>query len=533
MVRAPTFSPPNYAIWVNSLWLSSLAICLTSAFLATLLQQWTRRSIDLRQPFGSPDKRAQVLQFFNGVDDFHIQLAADAVPTLLHLSVLLFLGGLLILLRNINVTVFNAVIAWVALAVVIYTYVTFLPISRPASTDYSPLSSLAWQFSADMLYVISKLINRIRRGTYDMGIRRPTRLLRRLEKKAEEIVLRQSLELDARILDSLLDTVGEDDAQETFFEAMPDFYKSRVQKEGFKEHLSPYFADKFCVSVNRFLSETLSSDWVSESTRSRRLLTCLDASHEVLGNHPEIPVAVINIANRIIRSENWKEVTPSPEIGRILRRWRKSTDTWFAFITSCIIAQIIAGVGEHDDTWRALTMSQLGVTKKVLRSYLEHGDSVFLANLINTTRLFMGHGDIVFPAHLINTRRESINTRREPRVQFQDVLRSISEFNVQDTLLELQHDFCALWNEIVVHAGPSGSYSDRVRVRILRLGEIRRVYDALHHTAPTTITTLSASADPDSSLQLEFPLPICTDSSHRPTMGYTGPSYPPTTADTV
>ncbi|KAH9979186.1 hypothetical protein BJV77DRAFT_459175 [Russula vinacea] len=50
VVGAPAFLPPNYAIWVNSLWLSSLAICLTSAFLATLLQQWTRRSIDLTQP---------------------------------------------------------------------------------------------------------------------------------------------------------------------------------------------------------------------------------------------------------------------------------------------------------------------------------------------------------------------------------------------------------------------------------------------------------------------------------------------------
>ena len=373
------------------------------------------------QPLGSPDKRARVLQFFSGVDDFHIQLAADAVPTLLHLSVLLFLGGLLILLRNINVTVFNAVIAWVALSVVIYTYVTFLPISRPASTDYSPLSSLAWQFSADMLYVLSKLINRIRRGTYDMGIRRPTRLLRRLEKKAEEIVLRQSLKLDARILDSLLDTVAEDDVQETFFEVIPDFYNSRVQKKGFKEHLSPEFVDKFRLSVNRFLDETLSSDWVSESTRSRRLLTCLNATHKVLGDRHGT-----DIVNRIILSENWNEVPPSPEIGRILRRWRNSTDSRLAATTSCIIAQIIASKGERDGTWMALAMSQLGVTDEVLRSYLNYGDSVFLANLIKTTRLFF----------------ESF----EKGPQFQGILRSISKFDFQNTLPGLQRDFFAVTN---------------------------------------------------------------------------------------
>ena len=491
VVGAPAFLPPNYAIWVNSLWLSSLAICLTSAFLATLLQQWTRRSIDLTQPPGSPGKRAQIHQFFSGVDDFHIQLAADAVPTLLHLSVLLFLVGLLVLLRNINVTVFNAVIAWVVLSVAIYAYVTFLPISRPASTDYSPLSSLIWQFSADILYFLSKLVCRIRRDSYDMGIRRPTRLLKRLEKKAEEIVLRQSLALDARILESLLDTVGEDDAQEMFFEVMPEFYSSRVQKGGFEEHLSPDFVDKFRLSVDRFLDETLSSDWVSESTRSRRLLTCLNATHKVLGD------ADTDIADRIIHNENWIEAPPSPEIGRILRRWRKSTDSRLAVTTSCIIAQIIAGVGEHDHTWMALAISQLGVTQEVLRNYLEYGDSVFLANLIHTTRQFF-----------------------EKRLRFQGILRSISKINVQNTLPGLQHHFCTLWNEIARHVQEIGASDDSVFI----LREIDHVYDALHPTAPAAVIDLPSY----DSMHLGFSLTLCPDpQSHlTPTATHTTVSRP-------
>ncbi|KAH9972305.1 hypothetical protein BGW80DRAFT_1173363, partial [Lactifluus volemus] len=42
-VQPPHFSPPTYAIWVNSLWFLSLAISLTCAMVATLLQQWSRR----------------------------------------------------------------------------------------------------------------------------------------------------------------------------------------------------------------------------------------------------------------------------------------------------------------------------------------------------------------------------------------------------------------------------------------------------------------------------------------------------------
>ncbi|KAI0246552.1 hypothetical protein BJV78DRAFT_1134958, partial [Lactifluus subvellereus] len=44
------FSPPKYAIWVNSLWILSLAISLTCGLLATLLQQWARRYIKITQP---------------------------------------------------------------------------------------------------------------------------------------------------------------------------------------------------------------------------------------------------------------------------------------------------------------------------------------------------------------------------------------------------------------------------------------------------------------------------------------------------
>ncbi|KAF8260511.1 hypothetical protein EI94DRAFT_900259 [Lactarius quietus] len=39
----PPFSPPSYAVWINSLRFLSLVISITCALLATLLQQWARR----------------------------------------------------------------------------------------------------------------------------------------------------------------------------------------------------------------------------------------------------------------------------------------------------------------------------------------------------------------------------------------------------------------------------------------------------------------------------------------------------------
>jgi hypothetical protein len=40
LAKLPIFSPPKYAIWVNSLWFLSLAISLMGATVATLEKHW-------------------------------------------------------------------------------------------------------------------------------------------------------------------------------------------------------------------------------------------------------------------------------------------------------------------------------------------------------------------------------------------------------------------------------------------------------------------------------------------------------------
>ncbi|KAH9055305.1 hypothetical protein EDB87DRAFT_1567514, partial [Lactarius vividus] len=99
----PPFSPPSYAVWVNSLWFLSLVISLTCALLATLLQQWARRYLKITQPRYSPHKRARIRAFSaEGVDRFLLPWAVEALPTLLHASLFLFLAGLAVFLWNVN-----------------------------------------------------------------------------------------------------------------------------------------------------------------------------------------------------------------------------------------------------------------------------------------------------------------------------------------------------------------------------------------------------------------------------------------------
>ncbi|KAI0265791.1 hypothetical protein BC834DRAFT_813512, partial [Gloeopeniophorella convolvens] len=123
------FSPPASAVWVNVLWFMSLVISLTCALLATLLQRWARRYLQITQPRYSLRKRQRIRAFyFEGVEKHHLPWVVEALPALLHVSLFLFFAGLVVFLFNINHTVFSIVISWVGICVGMYTYITFMPI---------------------------------------------------------------------------------------------------------------------------------------------------------------------------------------------------------------------------------------------------------------------------------------------------------------------------------------------------------------------------------------------------------------------
>ncbi|KAI9429587.1 hypothetical protein H4582DRAFT_210714, partial [Lactarius indigo] len=141
----PPFSPPTYAIWVNSLWFLSLVISISCALLAALLRQWARRYIKVSQPRFGAHVRARIHAYFaEGVEKSHIVQVADACPTLLHVSLFLFFAGLVVFLWNVDLTIFKLVLSWVGVCTTIYGYITLAQIFHHNSPYYTPLSSLAW-----------------------------------------------------------------------------------------------------------------------------------------------------------------------------------------------------------------------------------------------------------------------------------------------------------------------------------------------------------------------------------------------------
>jgi len=437
-----TFSPPTSAVWVNSLWFLSLLISLTCALLATLLQQWARRYMKVTQTRYSPHKRARIRAFFaEGVENLHLPWAVEALPALLHLSLFLFFAGLTVFLFDINHTVFKMAISWVGFCTVMYMYITFMPMFRHDSPYYAPLSSSAWYLYTGMWFTLFRILRWIATRYNPSGLTwRRTGNLRRtywqrisrgLGKEFEETALKAPPEVDGRALMWTYESLDEDHELEQFFSGIPGFCSSKVLDDP-QSSLDSLRSQTVAQALNGFLERTWSPNLVPEIIKIRRIAICVraidaahlsNAAHEILDEFfPHRPASLRAV-----------------ELGHSLMSWDNNDDRRASLFTQGIIAFVIAKVPEHDERWFSLTTQHLGISEHDLRSYLDHGNSVLLANLIHFTRQFF-HNFLM------------ANWEGFPLL---DILRRLS-YNVQNTLPGLQHDFCGLWNEIVLNSRHRG-----------------------------------------------------------------------------
>jgi hypothetical protein len=458
-------------VWVNSLWFLSFAISLTYGMLAVMLYQWAGRYKRVTQQLRStPQKRARVRALFSdAIDVLHVLWVIEGARAMVHLSMFLFLAGLLIYLFNICRTAFAVVASWMALSTVVYASFTLLPIFRPNSPYYAPLSSIFWSLYACICYGVFEVLSSTafnRLGPIAIDRFRSLRdyyrerLIDDMRKIAEESASQRSSEIDAHVLESTFDSVREDGTWENFFEAVPGFFSSETV-DVLREHLSDAFRTKFSQALSGFLDHTLSLSSVTESFRSDRLVMCLNAAHATLGFDGVSHILLD------IRSRRWPELLQSVEMGHSLRNWSDGNGKQFTSDVRRIVAQIIVDARERDNRWISLVNAEYSIAEHVLRNYIGHGDSVLLCILTHVTRQVFHTGS------------------RTPWI-----LLSLSEFSIHDMLPELRHAFCALWNEIVREA-----WNERgpINIPILILRDIRHAYIALHQNTDAALTTFSAS----------------------------------------
>ena len=502
----PPFSPPTFAVWVNSLWFLSLVISITCALLATLLQQWARRYLKVTQTRSSLHKRARIRSFFaEGVEKSHLAWVVEALPTLIHLSLSLFFAGLVVFLWNVNLTILKLVLSWIGVCTAFYGCITFIPIFLRDSPYYSPLTPLARPVVSVILTGFATIVF-VFYTFVDLsslcfnGFRGPIRIFSIIFGwliqvrntygtflKTEEVALKSSSEIDTRALMWTFDSLDEDHELERFFSGLPGFYNSKVLKEPL-HGLDDQQKLGLLEAVIRLLDRTFSSNLLPDQVKRQRADTCANAIKLV-----DTPDAFPKIIRRLA-SEDWYGPAQSPKILDFVRHWgnRKGEHSRLDQVIFSIIA---ARVQQHDDSWFLLASDQLGIPETVLRSHAAHGDNLSFAILIYVIRQQFSH----------------IENLSWPSLAILDVLGTASKVNVQDTSPELQHEFCALWNQVVHKAQNDRNWMISKRILI----PIRNVYICLHHDTNSAPTRFSATTrDANDILDNPDSYPVCNVTGH-------------------
>ncbi|KAJ7572337.1 hypothetical protein C8J56DRAFT_1035394 [Mycena floridula] len=139
---------PTLAIITNVFWFLSLALSLTCALTATLIEQWASdyvRTIERRE---APAIKARIRAYlFEGVENSNVAAIVEGTPLLLHASLFSFFIGLIFFLHPIsNIITFLAAGILAAFSIA-YLSATTAPLIDTASPIRTPLTTLVLQFS--------------------------------------------------------------------------------------------------------------------------------------------------------------------------------------------------------------------------------------------------------------------------------------------------------------------------------------------------------------------------------------------------
>jgi hypothetical protein len=434
---------------VNTLWFLSLFVGLTGAVMATSQQDWARRYIKIiRHPRYSPEKQARIRAFLaNGSHKSHLLTGGDGLIGYVHLAIFLFVVGAVIYLYHVNHTIFIVVAVWIGYAAIAYLFFTLLPIFVSDIFMCTPLSPIVLHLSLGISYVVIGVFScttRCHRLRDDIKMRYQIGFMSGKFREIKATASKPSSKIDALVLEEFFFSLDGDSALENFIDTIPGFCNSPLVCAGFP----PSLQEKLQQALYGFLDQTFSFSSVSDSVRSYRLISCLNAAHAALP-----PNVTLRIFDDILDGR-WTEALQSVEIGHSLRRWGLLKDNSIDLKVRRIIACIVACTRGRDERWITLGEDEFGVQGRVLRDYVAHGNSPLLAVLI----------------HVI---RQSLAGNHRSQ---QEVLRSLSKFDIIDTLPGLQDNFCALWNELVQEA--RNRVDPSFPIEILR--EISRLYISLH-----------------------------------------------------
>ena len=485
----PPFQPPTSAVWVNALWFLSLVISLFCALLATLQQYWARRYLRLTQSQSAIHKRARFRSFFaEGVARFHLAFAVETIPALLHISMFLFLTGLVISLFSIHHTIAIIVLAATVVGGFLYMVITVMPVIYHNSPYQSPLSDLAWDLprraakallSAAWHIVSLKVSLQKRTGFVKTNYISPLctriskckkRLSVSMARATEEAAAKEHWGIDARALIWTLDKSHEESELEKFIAGIPKFTDSKAVQDPLavlleattaKKGLRPsLYRDITTLLINATKPGLLpNSKELPPSVRQRRKRICLEALYFLPGAIEKILRRVSNeLGNKMVQRGfasfledplSWKMALEHSKLTRSKKRNEK-------FKSRIVAARCVAAVMATrlpSEMWSLILTRQWGIKDTELPVSYQESNSFLLKNLnhfLDNTALNyidVGNTDILISTVRIIKQKLQLNSAaKKLRVEFGNHVRRLEHLangpyepsdrnNVEDDLL--------------------------------------------------------------------------------------------------
>ena len=181
------------------------------------------------------------------------------------------------------------------------------------------------------------------------------------------------------------------------------------------------------------LDHTFSSDLLAAPIKDRRSLICAKSvDPQLMSFFAQNKRAAFGILDLIL-SKYQHSGPVATGIAKNLRGWGNNMDEYMIVYAQLNICSVLATSQPRDDSWYNFASEELELHETSLRDYAAQGDSLSLVILIHAVRQQFTHfGKLYFR-----------------RYDSSLVLSKASKFDAKDTSLESQHEFCALWNQII------------------------------------------------------------------------------------
>lgn len=441
-----------------------------------------------------------------------LQRMVQTLHTFLHLSILLFLLGLIAMTSGGDSLVVVAVTLYIALPLIMYVRYSLMPYFEPHSIYSTPFSGFLLSFRGLPRMGLSIFKAITCRGSFRKVFRNPDatpvdRSWLNLDyaiQEVEKLADCRSPILDIGAISWLLNSLGEDQEMEQFLAGIPGFYRSK-RVEDPAQVLRALNNHKLPQAIVSFMDRSLSSDLISDSVGQRRIRVSLKAmAADSYLLRRTFYHALCSVDSAVFQCVDFVHLAD---------RCTDDKDVDVCFFAKCIVAVAISRFEDYalmDDRWSGIVQRGLNWSQSRFAEHRGQQDSVRLRNLVQIAReLGSAHLDYDDPS---------------AQTIFRNTLNAARRLRIQNASEKIRCEFCELWNRLVclmrdLHRDPV------VRSNAMRvLSLTRAIYIPLHEGTESRCFAYSADADDDFNLisspqRADFPL--CTVKAPHPSRNAT------------